>query len=135
MMTFEDYKHTQECFDIYEKLKRQLKNRGFDISNELKEAIVELKINVSEDDFYDEIENAIEAVNDRRHFISNDQKLFEDKYKGIVVRLAICSFAKMGAEGQLAHSENKVSRTYAGASEFPNDILKEIVPLGRMKSI
>ena len=123
MMTFEDYKHTQECFDIYEKLKRQLKNRGFDISN------------VSEDDSYDEIENAIEAVNDRRHFISNDQKLFEDKYKGIVVRLAICSFAKMGAEGQLAHSENKVSRTYAGASEFPNDILKEIVPLGRMKSI
>ena len=123
MMTFEHYKHTQECFDIYEKLKRQLKNRGFDISN------------VSEDDFYDEIENAIEAVNDRRHFISNDQKLFEDKYKGIVVRLAICSFAKMGAEGQLAHSENKVSRTYAGASEFPNDILKEIVPLGRMKSI
>ena len=91
--------------------------------------------NVSEDDFYDEIENAIEAVNDRRHFISNDQKLFEDKYKGIVVRLAICSFAKMGAEGQLAHSENKVSRTYAGASEFPSDILKEIVPLGRMKSI
>lgn len=123
MMTFEDYKYTQECFDIYEKLKRQLKNRGFDISN------------VSEDDFYDEIENAIEAVNDRRHFISNDQKLFEDKYRGIVVRLAICSFAKMGAEGQLAHSENKVSRTYAGASEFPNDILKEIVPLGRMKSI
>lgn len=123
MMTFEDYKHTQECFDIYEKLKRQLKNRGFDISS------------VSEDDFYDEIENAIEAVNDRRHFISNDQKLFEDKYKGIVVRLAICSFAKMGAEGQLAHSENKVSRTYAGASEFPSDILKEIVPLGRMKSI
>ena len=123
MMTFEDYKHTQECFDIYEKLKRQLKNRGFDISN------------VSEDDFYDEIENAIEAVNDRRHFISNDQKLFEDKYKGIVVRLAICAFAKMGAEGQLAHSENKVSRTYAGASEFPNDILKEIVPLGRIKSI
>lgn len=123
MMTFEDYKHTQECFDIYEKLKRQLKNRGFDISN------------VSEDDFYDEIENAIEAVNDRRHFISNDQKLFEDKYKGIVVRLAICAFAKMGAEGQLAHSENKVSRTYAGASEFPNDILKEIIPLGRIKSI
>ncbi len=123
MMTFEDYKYTQECFDIYEKLKRQLKNRGFDISN------------VSEDDFYDEIENAIEAVNDRRHFISNDQKLFEDKYRGIVVRLAICSFAKMGAEGQLGHSENKVSRTYAGASEFPSDILKEIVPLGRMKSI
>ena len=72
MMTFEDYKHTQECFDIYEKLKRQLKNRGFDISN------------VSEDDFYDEIENAIEAVNDRRHFISNDQNYLKINIKGLL---------------------------------------------------
>lgn len=123
MMTFEDYKNTQEGFALNEKVKRQLKSRGFEISN------------LSEDDIYDEIENAIEAVNDRRHFISNDQLLFEPKYKGTVVRLVMCSFAKMGAEGQLAHSENKISRTYAGASEYPNDILQEIVPLGRMKSI
>lgn len=123
MMTFEDYKHTQEGFALNEKVKRQLKSRGFEISN------------LSEDDIYDEIENAIEAVNDRRHFISNDQLLFEPKYNGTVVRLVMCSFAKMGAEGQLAHSENKISRTYAGASEYPNDILQEIVPLGRMKSI
>ena len=123
MMTFEEYKQTQEGFDLFEKTKRQLKNRGFDVSN------------IPQEDIYDEIENAIEAVNDRRHFISNDQLLFEKKYKGIVVRLAICAFAKMGAEGQLSHSENKISRTYAGASEYPNDILQEIVPLGRIKNI
>ena len=123
MMTFEEYKNTEEAFSLLEKLKRQLEIREFDISH------------LDDEILFDEIEHAIEAVNDRRHFISTDQKLFEDKYKGIVIRLVICSFSKMGAEGQLAHSENGVSRTYAGASEFPNDILKEIVPLGRIREL
>lgn len=123
MMTFEEYKNTEEAFALLEKLKRQLEIREFDISH------------LDDEILFDEIEDAIEAVNDRRHFISTDQKLFEDKYKGIVIRLVICSFSKMGAEGQLAHSENGVSRTYAGASEFPNDILKEIVPLGRIREL
>ena len=82
MMSFEDYRETEEAENLLEKVKRQLKNRGFDITS------------LSEDDFYDEIENAIEAVNDRRHFISTDQKLFEDKYKGIVVRLVISSLCR-----------------------------------------
>lgn len=123
MMTFEEYKNTEEAFSLLEKLKRQLEIREFDISH------------LDDEILFDEIEDAIEAVNDRRHFISTDQKLFEDKYKGIVIRLVICSFSKMGAEGQLSHSENGVSRTYAGASEFPNDILKEIVPLGRIREL
>lgn len=123
MMTFEEYKNTEEAFSLLEKLKRQLEIREFDISH------------LDDEILFDEIEDAIEAVNDRRHFISTDQKLFEDKYKGIVIRLVICSFSKMGADGQLAHSENGVSRTYAGASEFPNDILKEIVPLGRIREL
>ena len=115
MMTFDDYKETEEAGNLLDKLKRQLTKRGFDISE------------YSDDELYDEVETAIEAVNERRHFISTDKTLFESKYKNIVIRLCISAFAKMGAEGQLAHSENKVSRTYAGASEFPNDILKEIV--------
>ena len=120
-MTFEDYKKTEHAKKLLDKLKRKLAQCGFEIP--------------SNDDLYDEIESAIEAVNDRRHFISTDEKLFEDKYSSIVIRLCICSFSKMGAEGQLAHSENGVSRTYAGASEYPNDILKEIVPLGRLRNL
>lgn len=123
MMTFEEYKTTDEAKELLKKLKRQLKSRGFDVQS------------VEEDDFFDEIENAVEAVNERRHFISTDKELFESKYKNIVIRLCISAFAKMGAEGELAHSEGGVSRTYAGASEFPNDILKEIVPLARLKEI
>ena len=123
MMTFEDYKETQEAVDLLDKLKRQLIKRGFDISE------------YSDDELYDEVESAIEAVNERRHFISTDTTLFENKYKNIVIRLCISAFAKMGAEGELAHSESGVSRTYAGAAEYPNDILKEIVPLARLREL
>lgn len=122
-MTFKEYKDTVEGKELLEKLRRKLINRGYS-DDELED-----------EDLQDEIEDSIEAVNDRRHYIPTETKLFEDKYKGHVIRLAICSYSKMGAEGQLAHSENGISRTYAGASEYPNDILKEIVPLGRMKSI
>lgn len=123
MITFDDYKETEEAGALLEKLKRQLQKRDFDIST------------YSDDEIYDEIESAIEAVNERRHFISTDTVLFENKYKNIVIRLCISSFAKMGAEGELAHSEGGVSRTYAGAAEYPNDILKEIVPLARLKEL
>lgn len=122
-MTFDEYKKTEEGTNLLEKLKRKLKVRGFNITD------------FEDDDLYDEIEDAIETVNDRRHFLPTDTKLFEDKYKGIVVRLCICSIAKMGAEGQTSHSENGISRTYSEASEMPNDILREIVPLGRIKKL
>lgn len=122
-MTFDEYKKSKEGTDLLTKLKRKLKIRGFNTTD------------FQDDDLFDEIESAIEAVNERRHFTSTEQKLFEDKYKEIVVRLCICSIAKMGAEGQLSHSENGISRTYAGASELPNDILKEIVPLARIKEL
>lgn len=121
MMTFEEYKKSKEASALLEKLRRSLKNRGFEIS--------------SDEDLYDEIESAIESVNERRHFISTDQKLFEDKYKNIVIRLAICSYSKMGAEGQVSHSENGIGRGYSGATEHPKDILNEIVPLARIKSL
>lgn len=120
-MTFEQYKQTVDGQKMLLKTKRQLATRGFKTD--------------SDDDVWDEIENAISSVNERRHFIPTNEKLFEDKYKSIVTRLVIASYSKMGAEGQISHSENKVSRTYAGASEHPNDILKEIVPLGRLRSI
>lgn len=123
MITFDDYKETEEAGALLEKLKRQLQRRDFDIST------------YSDEELYDEIESAIEAVNERRHFISTDTVLFENKYKNIVIRLCISAFAKMGAEGELAHSEGGVSRTYAGAAEYPNDILKEIVPLARLKEL
>lgn len=123
MITFKEYKETEEAKELLEKLKRRLQVRDFDISD------------YNDGDLFDEIETAIESVNDRRHFISTDKKLFEDKYKNIVIRLCICSIAKMGAEGQTSHSENGISRSYSGATEYPSDILNEIVPLARIKEL
>ena len=122
-MDFKKYKKTDEGVELLSKLKRRLKVRGFDVEE------------LSDESLFDEIESAIESVNDRRHFTPTDTKLFEDKYKNIVIRLAICSVAKMGAEGEIIHSENGISRSYSGSSEHPSDILNEIVPLRRIRNI
>lgn len=122
-MKFEEYCQTDDGLNLLSKLKRQLEVRGFGIEE------------YSDEVLFDEIENAILAVNQRRHYTPTETSFFEEQYRNIIVRLCICSFSKMGAEGQLAHSENGTSRTYAGASEYPSDILKEIVPLARIREI
>jgi hypothetical protein len=49
-------------------------------------------------------------------------------YEHIQLQIAVELFSKMGAEGQTAHSENGVSRTYESADVSPS-LLKRIVPL------
>lgn len=50
------------------------------------------------------------------------------QYEHIQIRIALELFSKMGAEGQTAHSENGVSRTYEAADVSPS-LLKQIVPV------
>lgn len=97
-------------------LKRKATSRGFDISN---------------DDAVDEIIDAIAAVNERRRFEPTETELYETKYNGLIVRMALCAISKYGAEGQTSHSENGVSRSYDGGSTYPKSMLQEIVPLAR----
>lgn len=99
---------------IFEKVKRRATRLGIDCVNE---------------DIYDEIELAIEAVNSRRHFIPTETILVEEKHIGIIVRLCIASLSKMGAEGEKSHSENGIIRGYDSGSNYPESILKEIIPL------
>lgn len=49
-------------------------------------------------------------------------------YEQIQIRIALELFSKMGAEGQIAHSENGVSRTWEAADVSPS-LLKQIIPL------
>lgn len=46
----------------------------------------------------------------------------------IQIRVAVELFSKMGAEGQTAHNENGVSRTYEAADVSPS-LLRQIVPV------
>lgn len=49
-------------------------------------------------------------------------------YEHIQIQIALELFAKMGAEGQTAHNENGISRTYEAADVSPS-LLRRIVPL------
>ena len=51
-------------------------------------------------------------------------------YEHIQLRIAVELFSKMGAEGQTAHKENGIDRSYESADVSPS-LLKHIVPLCR----
>jgi hypothetical protein len=49
-------------------------------------------------------------------------------YEHIQLQIAVELFAKMGAEGQTAHKENGIDRTYEAADVSPS-LLKRIIPI------
>lgn len=49
------------------------------------------------------------------------------KYTGVLIEIAAYLLNKRGAEGEIAHSENGISRTYGGAS-VPDEMLNKIIP-------
>lgn len=51
-----------------------------------------------------------------------------DRYIGNVIEIASYLLNKRGAEGETAHSENGISRTY-GAASIPDDMLNRIIPV------
>lgn len=54
----------------------------------------------------------------------------EPQYANLQVRIALELYAKMGAEGQIAHGENGLARTYESADISPS-LLKQITPYVR----
>lgn len=101
-------------------LRRKLKSRGLDLM-------------VSEEDLIDEIDDAIFAVNERRRFEATPENPFEAKYESLIVKLALASITKYGAEGESSHSENGISRKYDNAGEYPEALLSRIVPLAKAR--
>jgi len=73
---------------------------------------------------------AITTLNDRRQYVSTDTDVVEEQYQSIVIEMAVCSYSKIGAEGQLAHDENGVDRMYDGGF-YPKGLMKLIVPKSR----
>lgn len=50
------------------------------------------------------------------------------RYEEAQLNIATYLFNKQGAEGQLSHSENGVTRTYKN-SDIPEELLREVIPL------
>ena len=90
-----------------------------------------LKIRITEKvndiELEDILESAKAVILSRRFPFGEQPNEIEDKYKDLQIRIAVEMFNKCGAEGETAHSENGVSRSYASAS-VSEDLLKEITP-------
>ena len=116
-MDDENFRNNEVVINLYRKISRKL---------------TRLDLDFSDDDIYDEISSAIEAINSRRHFNPTPIILVEDKYVNLAYQLCIASMVKEGAEGEYSHSENGISRRYDSAG-YPESMLKQIVPLARLR--
>ena len=83
--------------------------------------------NVNDVELEDILESAKAVILSRRFPFGDFPPELEERYKDLQIRIAVEMFNKRGAEGETAHSENGVSRTYQSAN-VSEDLLKEITP-------
>ena len=83
--------------------------------------------NVTDEELEDILESAKAVILTRRFPFGEQPDDIENRYKDLQIRIAVEMFNKRGAEGETAHSENGVSRSYASAN-VSEDLLKEITP-------
>jgi hypothetical protein len=90
-----------------------------------------LKIRITEKvndvELEDILESAKAVILSRRFPFGNPPVEIEDRYKDLQIRIAVEMFNKRGAEGETAHSENGVSRSYSSAN-VSEELLREITP-------
>lgn len=67
------------------------------------------------------------AVLERRYPYDHEVACIPPRYETKVLEIAAYLLNKRGAEGQLSHSENGVSRSYESAS-IPESMLRDITP-------
>lgn len=89
------------------------------------------KIDVDDNTGNDLLETASEIIMQRRYPFSAWPDELENRYWGLQIRIAVDLYNKIGAEGETAHSENGVSRTY-GAENVSTDLLAEIIPIAKV---
>lgn len=58
----------------------------------------------------------------------------EAQYMGLQLEVAIEIISKIGAEGETAHSENGVSRTYENAG-ISNSLKRRVVPMAKVVTL
>lgn len=75
------------------------------------------------------VEQAEGIVLNRRYpFGQPEGATVPPQYEHIQLQIAVELFSKMGAEGQTAHGENGISRTYEAADVSPS-LLRRIIPI------
>ncbi len=83
---------------------------------------------IEETEIYDLLETAKNIILARRFpFSSSFPNTLEGRFEDLQIRIAVDLFNKRGAEGEISHNENGVSRIY-GAENVSSDLLLEITP-------
>lgn len=83
--------------------------------------------NVTDDELSDVLESAKAVILSRRFPFGEQPTTLESKYEDLQIRIAVEMFNKRGVEGQTAHNENGISRTYSSAS-VSEELLREVTP-------
>ena len=68
------------------------------------------------------------VLNRRYPFGAPENAVVPAAYEHIQLQIAVELYSKMGAEGQVSHSENGISRTYEAAEVSPS-LLRRITPI------
>ena len=74
-------------------------------------------------EFY--LDNASDIICDRRN-----SNIVETKYLSVQLKMAIEMYNKIGAEGQISHSENGISRSYQSA-DISSSLLNQVIPMAK----
>lgn len=106
---------TNDKYALLDTLKVVLKARDFD---DFDDAYLKYEIN-----------RAIDEINRCRRFTPTSSKPYDEKYEYLIIPFCVSAIAKIGAEGQISHSENGVSRNYGSAMDYPKDLVRQIIPL------
>lgn len=104
------------------------------LTAELKSTLTDMDVYVPNDSLLTlEVKSAIGVINRCRRFTPKDEILYDEYYEDKIVPLAVAGFLKTGAEGEIMHTENGVSRSYTSDGKYPNAMLKDIAPLAKFQ--
>lgn len=73
------------------------------------------------------LELAGEAIVRRAYPYANGEMMVPVQYHGLQVEIATYMLNKRGAEGQVSHGENGITRNW-GSADIPDDMLSRITP-------
>ena len=95
-----------------------------------------LKARLEGEDFSDALlsdllESAKYIIFEHRFPFSDYPEQLEPRYQNLQLQIAVELFGKMGADGQINHSENEISRSWQSA-DVSYDLLSRITPISKV---
>ena len=106
-------------------------SKVLELVDKLKARVEDREITITDEEAQEEIQDALLEYYNDRHYTPTEAEPFEEIYAGIIVRLALSSIVKKGAEGEKSHTEGGVTRSYDTASDYPLSLTQKIIPLAK----